>query len=303
MSTVEKKLGRLARRSRGVVARRELLEAGVTRKEIDLRLRRGYLIAVFRGVYRVGHTAPSTEAGYTAAVMACGNGALLSGQAAGYLLELLKGAPPPPEVTAPTPKRISGLRTRRGRRQGTTWRGIPVTTVAETIVDLAAVLTPDELARAFHQAGIRHHTTPAQVEAVLARRPYAPGAGTLRRVTPRRRPRHPQHTRETLPGPARPARPTPARDQPARRQPPRRLPLAPPPADRRARQLPLPPLPPRLGERPAPRTRSPRPRRPPPPLHLQRRTREPGPHAHRARPPAQAPAVTSSSSSVRTGPW
>ena len=303
MSTVEKKLGRLARRSRGVVARRELLEAGVTRKEIDLRLRRGYLIAVFRGVYRVGHTAPSTEAGYTAAVMACGNGALLSGQAAGHLLELLKGAPPPPEVTAPTPKRISGLRTRRGRRQGTTWRGIPVTTVAETIVDLAAELSPDELARAFHQAGIRHHTTPAQVEAVLARRPYAPGAGTLRRVI------HGDvhvtlSTLEkrflTLLAPARPAA---ARDQPARRQPPRRLPLAPPPADRRARRLPLPPLPPRLGERPPPRTRSPRPRRPPPPLHLQRRARKPGPHAHRARPPAQAPAVTSSSSSVRTGPW
>ena len=50
-----------------------------------------------------------------------------------------------------------------------------MTTVAETIVDLAAELTADELARAFHQAGIRHHTTPAQVEAVLARRPQAAG--------------------------------------------------------------------------------------------------------------------------------
>ena len=54
--------------------------------------------------------------------------------------------------------------------------------MAETIVDLAAELTADELARAFHQAGIRHHTTPAQVEAALARRPRARGAGTLRRV-------------------------------------------------------------------------------------------------------------------------
>jgi hypothetical protein len=57
-----------------------------------------------------------------------------------------------------------------------------VTNVAETIVDLAAALKPDDLARAFHEAGIRHHTTPAEVEAALARRPTAPGAGTLRRV-------------------------------------------------------------------------------------------------------------------------
>ena len=182
LDTVEQILARLARRSHGVVARRELRRAGITPREIDRRLRRGDLIAVFRGVYRVGHAAPSTEAGYTAAVMACGTDALLSGHAAAHLLGLTKGAPPAPEVTAPKARRVSGLRTRRGRRNGTTWRGIPVTTVAETMVDLAAMLEPDELARAFHEAGIRHRTTPAQVEAALARRPNAPGAGTLRRV-------------------------------------------------------------------------------------------------------------------------
>ena len=38
------------------------------------------------------------------------------------------------------------------------------------------------LARACHEAGVRYGTTPAQVEAVLARRPNSPGAGKLRRV-------------------------------------------------------------------------------------------------------------------------
>ena len=52
----------------------------------------------------------------------------------------------------------------------------------ETIVDLAAMLEPGELARAFHEAGIRHHSTPEQVEAALARRPNSAGAGALRRV-------------------------------------------------------------------------------------------------------------------------
>ena len=59
---------------------------------------------------------------------------------------------------------------------------IPVTTVPRTLVDLAAVLTADDLARACHEAGVRHRTTPAMVEAVLARRPRTPGAAKLRRV-------------------------------------------------------------------------------------------------------------------------
>lgn len=57
-----------------------------------------------------------------------------------------------------------------------------MTTPAETLVDLAAVVDEAELARACHEAGIRHHTTPKQVEAVLARRPNSPGAGKLRAV-------------------------------------------------------------------------------------------------------------------------
>jgi very-short-patch-repair endonuclease len=57
-----------------------------------------------------------------------------------------------------------------------------VTTPAETLVDLAAAVDERELARACHEAGVRHHTTPKQVEAVLARRANTPGAAKLRRV-------------------------------------------------------------------------------------------------------------------------
>jgi very-short-patch-repair endonuclease len=63
-----------------------------------------------------------------------------------------------------------------------TWRNIPVTTVARTIVDLAASLSTDDLARACHEAGVRHRTTPAMVEDVLARRPNSPGAAKLREI-------------------------------------------------------------------------------------------------------------------------
>jgi hypothetical protein len=165
-----------------VVTRRELLRAGISAKQIDRRPVTGALFAVFRGVYRVGHTAPSVEAYYLAAVKACGAEALLSGRAAAHLLGLLKGQAPPPEVSTPRRRRIEGVRTRRARRQAAIWRGIPVTTPAETLVDLAAVLNADALARACHEAGVRHHTTPKQVEALLARRPNTRGAAKLRAV-------------------------------------------------------------------------------------------------------------------------
>ena len=182
VTTVEQQLAEMARRSHGVVTRRELLRAGISAKQIDRRLRTGALIAVFRGVYRVGHRAPSVEAHYLAAVKACGAGALLSGRAAAHLLGLRKGTVPPPEVTAPAKRRVKGVRTRQARRQATVWRGIPVTTVAETLLDLAAAVDETELARACHEAGVRHHTTPKQVEAVRARRPNAPGGARMGRV-------------------------------------------------------------------------------------------------------------------------
>jgi len=49
-------------------------------------------------------------------------------------------------------------------------------------VDQAAALASDDLARAYHEAEVRHGTTPADVEAVLARRPMSPGAAKLRGV-------------------------------------------------------------------------------------------------------------------------
>src|SRR5262249_43450926 len=93
---------------------------------------------------------------------------------------------PPPEVTAPTSRVVEGVTTHHSRglddRDRMTWNRIPVTTPARTLADLAAVLPEPELARAVHEAAIRHNTTPDEVEAVLARRPKTSGAGTLRKV-------------------------------------------------------------------------------------------------------------------------
>ncbi len=185
-TTVESELARIASAAHGVVTRGQLFRAGITAKELEQRLRTGALIREHPGVYRVGHRAPSLEARYLAAVRACGPAAVLSGRAAGHRLGIQKGVAPPPEVTVPIDRRVPGVLTRRTRRldakDAMTWRGIPVTTVARTIVDLAASLPPDALARACHEAGVMHRTTPAMVEAVLARRPSSPGAAKLRQV-------------------------------------------------------------------------------------------------------------------------
>jgi hypothetical protein len=178
-------LEKLASKQHGVVTRNQLLSAGFSSKEIERRTETGLLLRVHRGVFRVGHRAPSIEATYLAAVLACGAGAVLSGRPAAHLHGLIKGRPPPPEVAAPTERRVPGVTTRHSKldqRDVSDARGIPVTTVPRTLVDLAPVLDLDALARACHEAGVRYRTTPSQVKAVLARRPRAPGGSKLQGV-------------------------------------------------------------------------------------------------------------------------
>jgi len=184
--TAEQVMERLARPSQGVVDRQELLAAGITRHQIARWLKNGALWPEFEGVYRVGHRAPSLAAHYMAAVKACGKGAVLKGRAAAYLWGLLKGEAPMPEVLTPTERRVRGIKTTRSRqidRRDVTKRdGIPVTTVARTVVDLAADSAPDDLALYFHAAATRYKLKPHHVETVLKRRHNAKGAAKLRRV-------------------------------------------------------------------------------------------------------------------------
>ena len=176
------------------------------------------LLLFFRGVYRVGHTAPSLEAHYLAAVKACGDGALLSGPAAAHLLGLRKGAAPAAEVAAPSKRRVKGVTIRRAQRQATLWRGVPVTSLAETLDDLARC--PNR-----RRAGPRlppSRRAPPH-NAKTGRGGPGPTAQRPRRApatqsAARRRQRHPQHARARLSRPAAPPRPAPTEDKPARRR-------------------------------------------------------------------------------------
>jgi hypothetical protein len=276
---VDRELARLAGASHGVVTRAQLLRGGITPEAIRQRLERGALLREHRCVYRVGHRAPSIQATYLAAVLACGDGALISGHAAGYLLGILKGSAPSAEVTTRGRRLVTGVRTRRSRHldaaEATVWRGIPVTSVPRTLVDLAAELGMGELARACHEAGIRHGTTPAAVEASLARRPQCAGGRTSPPGPHGRGEGQSEQARSRLPGPAARRRPPASRYQPSRRGTKSRLPLARPAAHRRTRRLPLSPLAALVGAGPTPGKGSVRARRRASALHVRRRLREP----------------------------
>jgi very-short-patch-repair endonuclease len=173
------KIARIASSQHGVVTRAQLLGAGLSSEAVQRRVSAGLLHRVHRGVYRVGHMAPSLEAKYMAAVLACGEGAALSGRAAAFLYGLIRGSPPPPEVTSTAHRRVAGLVVHRvrglARADVTRWRGLPITTVPRTLVDLAAYLSLDDLARACHEAEVRYG-----VRGVAAG--GAPGAAKLRAI-------------------------------------------------------------------------------------------------------------------------
>jgi hypothetical protein len=184
--TAEEAMGWFGTRAHGNVTRRELLEAGLTASAIRRRVAKGALIPKYDGTYRVGHAAPSREASYMAAAKAGGDGVFISGHPAAHALGLVKGKVPAPEVVSRRELHIKGLRSARCRklaREDTmVWKGIPITSPQRTLVDLAAVISAEALARACHEAGVKYGTRPRHVEAVLKRKPNAPGAAKLRAI-------------------------------------------------------------------------------------------------------------------------
>jgi very-short-patch-repair endonuclease len=147
----------LAGRQHGVVSRAQLLDAGLTAKVVKGRLARGQLIPLHRGVYAVGHRRLRREGFWMAGVLAVGRGAVLSHRDAAALHGFRPSNGSRIDVTTAT-KAAGGpaVRIHRARsldpQDVTTVRGIPVTTVARTLVDLADVVPVDHLAKAMDEA-------------------------------------------------------------------------------------------------------------------------------------------------------
>jgi very-short-patch-repair endonuclease len=149
------------------------------------------LHSVHRGVYAVGHPLLGMEGRWLAAVLACGESAVLSHSSAAAAWGLRPKAPRTADVS---------VRTRAGRsRNGislhrprtltptdvTTHRGIPITTPARTLLDIAPDLTPRQLERTIDQAEHLRLLDPASLPGVVRRANGHHGAGRLAAVVAR----------------------------------------------------------------------------------------------------------------------
>lgn len=176
----------VASRQHGLVAYRQLLAAGIGRGAIEHRIRTGRLIRVQRGVYAVGHVHESALVRRMAAVLTCGDGALLSHLSALAHWEL-RGSAQRLHVTVP---RRNGSRSRAGivvhrslvlpPSETATHRAIAVTSVARSLLDGAAILAPHALSRAVERSEILRLFDLTAVEHTLRLHRTHPGSGRLR---------------------------------------------------------------------------------------------------------------------------
>jgi very-short-patch-repair endonuclease len=178
---VTKRIADLAARRHGVVTTADLRAAGLGRGAIARRVADGRLRPLHRGVFLVGPIKdPLTDV--MAAVAACGPGAAVSHHAAAALWAFRPPWHGPIDVT--TTRRLhprQGIRLHRTRTLEATRRdGVPITTPARTLLDLAAHLDPDALARAIEEARLLRLTTPAELASLNARSSGRHGAKTLR---------------------------------------------------------------------------------------------------------------------------
>jgi hypothetical protein len=136
-------------------------------------------------VYAVGHRALSRHGRWMAAVLAAGPAAVLRRRTAAALWRIRDGEPARYEVVAPYDHRRPWIATQRlvlPSDERDEHEGIPVTTPARTLLDLAAVLDEHQLARAAERAEALRLGSPTSLAELVARYPRRPGTPNLRRL-------------------------------------------------------------------------------------------------------------------------
>ena len=174
----------LAATQHWLVTRAQLASLGIQRGLIALWLHHRRLWLVYPGVYAVGHPGMTPERDRLAAVLACGEGAGLSNASAAVHWEVWEGpSPDRHHVSIPTRSGRPGARQhgpsvdhriqihRPLRLDVTTHRGVPVTTLPQTFVDLATTLRPPRLRQVLRQAERVHGFDLASLVAIVAEAP------------------------------------------------------------------------------------------------------------------------------------
>jgi hypothetical protein len=158
----------------GVIARWQLLDMGFSRYAIDRMIAAGYLHPLHRGVYAVGHRRVSARVATMAAVLSYGSQALASHLSAAWIWDLLRDNRPVTDVSVrgrwgKPRKGIILHRPRSLHPDDIAIRdGIPCTSVARTLLDIAAT-RPSLLRRAFEEAERRRVLDLRSVHRLLER--------------------------------------------------------------------------------------------------------------------------------------
>lgn len=181
-------VARLAARQHAVVSRRQLLAMGLSKDEIWHRVKVGRLHRIHAGVYSVGHPLLFPQSRCMAAVLASGKGAVASHRSSAALLGLRPSPFGDVEVTVPR----AGGRSRRGITVHATrsldpsevevCEGIPCTSPARTLVDLAGVLNRRMLRRALERSIELRLFDGAPMDAALERARGRRGTRVLREL-------------------------------------------------------------------------------------------------------------------------
>jgi very-short-patch-repair endonuclease len=154
----DRAIARIAGRQHGVLSTAQLEAVGIQRPSISKRVAAGRLHRVFRGVYAVGHAGLSNEGRWMAAVLACGEGAVLSHRSAAELWGMLQvdGGPIHVITRRSAGRRHLGLCAHRSPsltvHETTRYRAIAVTTPARTLADLSRVVSDGLVRKATRQA-------------------------------------------------------------------------------------------------------------------------------------------------------
>jgi very-short-patch-repair endonuclease len=180
---VDRAIAAWARRQHGVVSARQLGELGLSQQAVSRRVAAGRLHRVHQGVFAVGHPLLGVRGHWMAAVLACGTAAALSHASAAALWGLQRGDGTFVDITASrTGRKRPGIRVHRPRTPAETTKryGIPVTTAARTILDMAAIVGPSRLESLLNQAEVRELTDYSALDAMARAHPGHRGASRLR---------------------------------------------------------------------------------------------------------------------------
>jgi very-short-patch-repair endonuclease len=186
---LDRAIAEVAVAQQGVIHLDQLAVLGLGERGARHRVAAGRLYRLHPAVFAVGHPTVSVDGRRIAAVLACGDGAVLALRSASVAWGVLGGDGRRFDVVAPgrsggrvgCPKTIDLRRTRRLAPEDVTeLRGIPITTVGRTLLDLAGCVRPRVLQHAVHEAEVAGLLDVDAVIATIERNPGRRGTRTLR---------------------------------------------------------------------------------------------------------------------------